>query len=282
LPLPGSDKQLDRVKNVSHQDGNHHLRGDVVLRQLEDMSDLKTCEVIQRLVWGFGNTEVVSSALIRAVVHGGGLAAGAFVGQKLVAFVFGLIVLDRGEPGLHSHMLGVLPGFRGMGIGQDLKWFQRDWCLGRGIDWVSWTFDPMQARNAKLNFEHLGVYGEDYLPDFYGDLGGELNAGLPTDRLMVRWDLAADHVSGLAAGEVRLQPSRPPATVGHGSTLQLDLDTDWVCIAIPEDIGQLKLHDAGQALLYQEELLCVMERYMARGYVPTRFLEGSYWLEKTG
>ena len=62
---------------------------------------------------------------MQAVVHGGGLAAGAFVKEELVGFVFGIIVLDRGEPGLHSHMLGVLPAFRGMRIGKDLKWFQR-------------------------------------------------------------------------------------------------------------------------------------------------------------
>ena len=268
------------MREVAQCDGNHHLRGDVELRQLEDMSDLKTCEAIQRLVWGFADTEVVSSALMRAAIHGGGLAAGAFVSQDLVGFVFGLIVLDRGEPGLHSHMLGVLPAFRGMGIGQDLKWFQREWCLTCGIDWVSWTFDPMQARNARLNFEYLGAYGYEYLPNFYGELGGKLNTGLPTDRLMVRWDLAADDVSNLASGKPRLQPSNQSASVGEGSSCQLDLDTDWVRIPIPGDIGRLKLHHAGKALLHQEELQCAMERYMARGYAPTRFLEGSYWLQK--
>ena len=218
---------------------------------------------------------------MQAVVHGGGLAAGAFVKEELVGFVFGIIVLDRGEPGLHYHMLGVLPAFRGMRIGQDLKWFQREWCLNRGINWVSWTFDPMQARNAKLNLEHLGSYGYEYLPNFYGELGGKLNAGLPTDRLLVRWDLTSDEVAKLALGEVRRQPPRDLLSVGEGSSRQLDLDTEWVRISIPEDISHLKLHDADKALFHQKELQCVMEKYMARGYIPNRFLEGSYWLKKT-
>ena len=217
---------------------------------------------------------------MQAVVHGGGLTAGAFAKEELVGFVFGLNVLDNGESGLHSHMLAVLPEFRGMGIGQDLKWFQREWCLIHGINWVSWTFDPMQARNAKLNFEHLGAYGYEYLPNFYGNLGGKLNAGLPTDRLMVRWDLRSDEVSKLASGEARSQPFRDLVSVAEVSSKKLDLDTDWVRISIPDDIGSLKSNDLDKARFHQKEIRCVMEEYMSRGYTPRRFLEGCYCLEK--
>jgi len=43
----------------------------------------------------------------------------------------------------HSDMLPVRPRFRGFGIGQDLKWAQRDHALRNVIERIARTFDPV-------------------------------------------------------------------------------------------------------------------------------------------
>lgn len=260
---------------------------DVIVRTIEDMVELRRCEAIQRVVWGMADLEIVSGALIRAAVHGGGLAAGAFIEGEMAGFVFGFVVLDRGVPGLHSHMLAVLPAHRGLGLGRALKWFQRDWCLSSGLSSVSWTFDPLQSRNARLNLEHLGAVGVEYLPDFYGQLGGSLNTGLPTDRMMVCWDLTSAPVEDLARGLPRPGESEPetasalePLGVGRGFEARLDLDADRVMVAIPDDINRLKVEDETLARRWQEQVRSAMQSYMGRGYRPTRFLRGGYYLKR--
>ena len=75
---------------------------------------------------------------------------------------------------------------------------------------MTWTFDPLQAKNAKLNLEHLGAHVRHYHSDFYGTLGGALNGDLPTDRVVAEWPLDAPHVAALATGEVRPDAEKPP------------------------------------------------------------------------
>ena len=64
----------------------------------------------------------------------------------------------------------------------------------------------MQARNANLNLRRLGAVATEFLPDFYGITTSSLHHGLPTDRLLVRWDLSAQRV--------RERASRPEPPAG--------------------------------------------------------------------
>jgi predicted GNAT superfamily acetyltransferase len=54
---------------------------------------------------------------------------------------------------------------------------------------VRWTFDPLLARNAWFNIGKLGAVADRFEPNFYGEMGDELNRGERSDRLVVRWDL---------------------------------------------------------------------------------------------
>jgi len=174
-----------------------------VIRPLVTVEECRQAERIQAEVWGTDDLEVVPSSLLRAAHHAGGMVVGAFRGDAMVAFAYGFVALPHGRGmrgvGLHSHMLAVVPAARGLGVGQALKWFQRDWCLARELAWVTWTFDPLQARNARLNLEHLGAVAVEYLPDFYGPMTGPLGGDQPSDRLLALWDLASDRVAKRAA-----------------------------------------------------------------------------------
>jgi predicted GNAT superfamily acetyltransferase len=283
---------------------------DVQIHPLVTMEALRLCEELQSRVWGYPDREVVPAAQMRATLHAGGLVAGAFVGRELVGFVYGFPAFaheDGLRPhGLHSHMMAVTPEARGMGLGRRLKWFQRRWCLERDIDWVSWTFDPLQAGNARLNLEHLGAVVHEYHIDFYGVLGGLLSGELPTDRFVAVWNLLSPRVAGRAgddpyAAAYRIGGDAPsgrrPAAVGPESvwalardaerdvpaTVALGLDRDVVWVALPRDMGAERRSTHAGAVAWGEAFRAVSLDLVERGYEVRDFVEGAYrWVRREG
>jgi chorismate synthase len=109
----------------------------------------------------------------------------------MVGFVFGFPGRHDGEDIIHSDMLAVLPEYRSFGLGFRLKLAQRERALEMGIKTMSWTFDPLRALNASLNFARLGVICDRYEIDYYGETSSVLHR-LGTDRLWVTWLLESD------------------------------------------------------------------------------------------
>lgn len=168
----------------------------VEIRDLKGMQEFRSAEHLQCSVWGEGDTPDPAD-LMMVIQAEGGLAGGAFLEGRLVGYVFGF---PTATPGVqHSHRLAVLPEMRGRGVGAELKWYQRRWCLDRGIGHVRWTFDPMRATNAALNIGRLGARSSIYHIDYYGEMGG-INNGLPSDRLLADWDLESLSVRARADG----------------------------------------------------------------------------------
>jgi chorismate synthase len=255
----------------------------VELCELASVSELRQCEGVQISVWG-ENTPEVTTATFRAAVHAGALVAGAFEGGELLGFAFGFPSYVDARVGFHAHLLAVLPQARGRGVGRALKWFQRDWCLARGLERVTWTFDPLQARNAKLNLEHLGAYARHYLPDFYGPLGGSLNGDLPSDRLLAEWLLNAPHVAALAAGETRPAASKPSVAAlvknaaGEPEPRDISRVGERVWLELPAAIAPQS--DSKYALRWRLALRGAMRPLVEEGFRATRFVAGGYVLEK--
>jgi len=255
----------------------------VELREVVSVSELRQCEQVQLLVWGEATPEV-TTASFRAAVHAGALVAGAFEGGELLGFAFGFPSFVDARVGLHAHLLAVLPQARGRGVGRALKWFQRDWCLARGITRVTWTFDPLQAKNAKLNLEHLGARARHYLPDFYGPLGGRLNGDLPTDRLLAEWPLDAPHVVALAAGETRPVATKPSViallkdAAGEPELRDPGGEAGRVWLELPPGIAPQS--DVERTLRWRLALRGAMQPLLTQGFQATRFVAGGYVLEK--
>jgi predicted GNAT superfamily acetyltransferase len=169
----------------------------VQIRELKGMAEFRQAEGLQGEVWGRGDTPDPAD-LMMVIQAEGGLVAGAFLGDRVVGYVFGFPTRDLGIQ--HSHRLAVVPDMRGRGLGAELKWYQRKWCQARGIAQVRWTFDPSRITNARLNLNRLGGRSSTYLVDYYGEMGG-INSGLPSDRLLVEWHLDDPLVEQRFTGE---------------------------------------------------------------------------------
>ena len=92
-------------------------------------------------------------------------------------------------------MLAVDREARDLGLGTRLKLYQRELLLPLGVEEVRWTFDPLEARNAHLNLNHLGAEVAEYVEDMYaGEMGSELRRGIGTDRFILSWQIAGERV----------------------------------------------------------------------------------------
>jgi len=160
----------------------------ITIRDLRGHDDLHAVESIQREVWSVSDLEIVPAVHLIPALEVGAILLGAFDGGDLVGFVYGFPGFERGEKIIHSDMLGVRESHRDRGLGRQLKFAQRDRALAAGVEQITWTFDPMQSRNAHLNFTRLGVTSDRYIRDFYGQTTSPLHRG-STDRLWVRWNL---------------------------------------------------------------------------------------------
>jgi predicted GNAT superfamily acetyltransferase len=153
-------------------------------RELRTAADLVQMPVLEARVWGAG--DLVAVNMLVATIGEGGMALGAFAGERLVGSVYGFATHEPHV--LHSHYLAVDPEFRGRGLAVALKQRQREWCLANGRTSMRWTFDPLQLGNAHLNLRSLRAIATKYHVDLYGPMGG-INGALPSDRLVVEWDL---------------------------------------------------------------------------------------------
>jgi predicted GNAT superfamily acetyltransferase len=174
---------------------------EILIRDLESIADLQLGLHLEKETWGADDRDVTPLALAVATRAAGALWIGAFDKDKLVGFAFALPSLEHGRTAFHSHMLGVRNSHRGSGIGYRLKLAQRQKALALGIKEITWTFDPLRARNAHLNFGRLGVISNDYRIDFYGPKTSSPLHRNGTDRLWVTWHLADPRVEARLRGK---------------------------------------------------------------------------------
>ena len=171
---------------------------DVRIRRARDRADFEACVKLQREVWRLEDVEITSAIQLIATTWAGGFVHLAETADgEAVGFAYAFSALRGGVPHLHSDMLAVKPQLQKRGLGVRLKWAQRSDALEAGVPFITWTFDPLQALNANLNLRRLGAMGIEFVENFYGVTTSALHHGLPTDRLLVRWDLNDPRVQEL-------------------------------------------------------------------------------------
>jgi predicted GNAT superfamily acetyltransferase len=166
----------------------------ISIQPLTELEHLDEAVALQRTIWGYSDLDMESRALLVIASRFVGQLLGAFHDEKLIGIALAFFTASGSELRLHSHRVGVLLEYQNQGIGKLLKLAQREDALGRGIKVIQWTFDPLLWRNAHFNFEKLGGIARRYIPNIYGITSSPLHGGLPTDRLLIEWDLESSHV----------------------------------------------------------------------------------------
>jgi len=254
--------------------GSRHFPVEVRLVRSHD--EFAACEAMSRDIWGAAERNVVPRELLLTIQLNGGLVHGAFLpDRRLVGFCFAFLGRRDGQLRLCSHQLGVIPELRGGGIGIALKEAQRADALRLGYELVSWTFDPLESRNAYINLHRLGCVARLYDRDHYGVMEDELNRGLPSDRFEAEWWLrrprpamsVTDPVVILSVGSDG-RPLRVAAEVVPGRA---------ALIAIPLDFQAVKRQSLELALVWRMESRAAFEAAIAAGLAAVDFQrEGAY------
>jgi predicted GNAT superfamily acetyltransferase len=293
------------------------------LHILEKINDLVLIEELQRLVWPGCETDIIPAHLFLAAVQHGGLVIAAFPqpgsnpshpaleAHEPLGFVFGFpgfYLTPDGPRLMHcSHMLGVHPQYRSLGMGFALKRAQWQMVRRQGIDLISWTYDPLLSSNAHLNIARLGAVCSTYLPDFYGAMRDELNAGFPSDRFQVDWWVNTRRVNHrlskrprhplrleqlLAAQVTILNPATfDVQNIPHPSpeiALPQGQEEALLLVEIPSHFDLLKQLHPALALEWRVQARRIFQTLFDKGYLVTDFIysqsqpERSYYLLSHG
>lgn len=260
----------------------------IQIRELRTLEEMKAVETMQRDVWGEADLDVLPSPFLKLVTDTGGMLLGAYDGIALVGFVFGILARDADGLTIHSDMLAVSPSYRDRRLGYRMKLAQREWCLSRGIQRVSWTFDPLQARNARLNFGKLGAVCDQYKVDYYGETTSVLHQ-LGTDRFWLRWELASRHVKQRIAGTITILPGHYQAAQAlircdekQTPIEQKFMLTPSIFIEIPGDISALQEADRALAVQWRTVTRQAFTDTFASGYQVINFYPAERGVQRVG
>ena len=215
------------------------MSNSIQVRELDNPQDQDLGRKIFDITWSMEAGTEITPNLLQAMVHSGSYLSGAFIDNKIVGAAFAFPATNGGLH-LHSHMTAVLPEYRDKGVGYALKIDQWNWAKKKNYSHLSWTFDPLVRRNAKLNIAKLGVDISAYHPNFYGDMPDALNAGDESDRLMVSWRTDID------APKARELITKP--------------ETGDILIEIPEDIVAIRSKNQSESMKWRRQ---VREQFLA-------------------
>jgi predicted GNAT superfamily acetyltransferase len=248
---------------------------EITIRALSSQADYTGAVELQRDTWGRHFTDAVPGSLLMIAQKVGGAAAGAFASDgKVLGFVFGITGVENGAIVHWSDMLAVRPEVQNLGVGRRLKEFQREAVARVGGRVIYWTYDPLVARNAHLNFNVFGVRAVRYARDMYGETGSDLHRGIGTDRLVVAWPVSDGEIAARKAetakardadafktapvvGDAERPDHRWDKSIGQSKHLRL---------AVPIDVSVLQSSDAPRAGSWRGSTRAAFEAALEKGY----------------
>jgi predicted GNAT superfamily acetyltransferase len=263
------------------------------IRSLKSHADFEACVRIQRKVWQHEDLHLTPVHQLCISAQTGAILLGAFIGNDMAGFVYSFPAVSGRIFCQHSHLLAVLPACQGYGIGKKLKWAQRREALRRGYDLITWTFDPLQAKNANLNLQTLGAVGRTYLDNFYGCTPSlMLGPGVPTDRFFLEWWIRTKRV---ARRQKQVIHSLDPVNIGKAGERKpggvyphiaprrpdLALKEPRILVEVPKNIKDLR-SDPGLVADWQKAIRTSTRHYFSAGYRLDGFIFGdrSYYVLK--
>jgi predicted GNAT superfamily acetyltransferase len=245
---------------------------EIIIRECTTIEEFDSCINLQREAFGLPDLEISPRRHLIVSRQAGGWTLGAFTESRMVGFVHHLAaVRPNNEIYGYSHVMAVARDYQNKGVGAKLKWAQRAKAISEGRDFIKWTWDPMQARNAHFNLNRLGVTVNHYANNFYGiDYNVDQSQpvgerpGLPSDRLFASWNLNSPRVSALAAGLTHTIDAQPVKSIA--------IPTDWSAV-LKRDTQEARAEQSRIRSEFQnafaEELVCAG---FERGTDQSRYL----------
>jgi predicted GNAT superfamily acetyltransferase len=297
----------------------------LTIRELDGVPDLRQVQSLEKEVWNLADIDVLPLTWAVASIEAGAIWLGAFDDKKLSGFAFAFPGIIHGAVTFHSHQLAVGPEYRDLDVGYRLKLAQRERVLAvhlgqthlidgslperrvqasiqTKVSEITWTFDPLQSKNAHLNFFKLGVVSSNYKVDLYGPETSSMLHRNGTDRLWVRWPIASRRVAERIGGKkinLRAETLDALSTVqplvlfnGDGSPVRSDLEDalgrQRVVVEIPSDIISIERKDPELARKWRMATRWAFTESLQAGFHVAEFCRkirgqqgpGAYLLEK--
>jgi predicted GNAT superfamily acetyltransferase len=266
----------------------------MLIRAAYTLEECRRAAELEKTIWHYTDSEVTPAAILFVSLRRGAVLIGAFDSAgEMNGYAYAAAAIKDGRPTLWSHALGVMPEARGSGVGFDLKIAQRQQALRSGLDLIEWTSDPLQAKDAHLNFAKLGGVVEEYLENLYGEHGG-----VPGDRVTVEWHLSTPHVErriwaasqAKALGQagrrsaapvtvrdsavtsaVLVNPSRQAADWLEPGEIDLDAEASRILVEIPTEFTRMLVDQADLAHAWRLRTREIFQTYFGRGYRAVDF-----------
>lgn len=310
----------------------------IKIRELNGVAELRQVQSLEKEVWNLDDIDVLPLTWAVASIEAGAIWLVAFDDNKLAGFAFAFPGIKDGIVIFHSHQLAVHPEYRDRDVGYKLKLAQRErvmaLTLGEAapmdmrlpdrrvssssaapvqsrISEISWTFDPLQSKNAHLNFFKLGVVSDSYKVDLYGPETSSMLHRNSTDRLWVTWPIRSRRVAGRIGekdgekfGEkfgknLRHETLDALSVVqplilfsGDGCPVRSDIETalrrQRIAIEIPSDINSIEQKDPQLAREWRMATRWAFTESLNAGFHVAEFCRtvrgqqgpGAYLLEK--
>ena len=266
----------------------------MIIRPITTLEKINEVPKVDSAIWGKDSGSTLPTHILLAIAKNGGLLSGAYIDEKLVGFTLGWLgktdshntTLAAQHLKLVSHMNGVLPEYRDQQIGYQLKLAQREWALAQGLGLITWTFDPLESRNARLNMRLLGASCQTYLRNVYGEMSDQINIGIVSDRFQVDWQINGTHV------ENRLAPaiSSPLPTLANLNAQLLNPATltsdghphptespatpsdEHILVEIPTNMQALRKADITLGAAWRMQARSIFESAFEDGYKVIDFI----------
>jgi len=252
------------------------------IKRLTTIEELQQMQQVEQAVWNMATIPIHQT--YTALNHGG-IILGAYDGEELVGFLYSFPGFKDNQAYICSHMLGILPAYRTSNLGAKMKRKQAELAKDAGFSMITWTFDPLESKNASINLHQLQAVGAVYLENHYGDLNDGLNTGLPTDRIQIIWDMKSpkeriDHVDEtqtlLKVGK-QSRPLQKPQDITKGKR--------WF-VGIPGDFQTIKTNDFALAKAWRFESRVIFQQLFAFKFQAVDYIydatnkQGFYVFEK--
>ncbi|MGG0654934.1 GNAT family N-acetyltransferase [Rummeliibacillus pycnus] len=253
----------------------------ITYKVLKTNKEMELVQQVELAVWG--TNPIPTHQTLTAVKHGG-TVIGAFDGEKIVGFCYGFAGFENGQVSLCSHMLGILPEYRESGIGAELKLQQKQLATQIGYEKMTWTYDPLQTRNAYLNLTKLHGVCDTYIENCYGKMEDGLNGGLPSDRFQIDWWITSDYVNQFEKKEYdnptvlatwSYNKQHLPICSDCDSNDSTALKDVAYLVPVPADITELKDQDLDLAIDWRLKTRHMFKLLFQEGYTAIELVKSA-------